>query len=67
MRGISQTASARPRPITPARRWSTWLMRDREQRRRTRLETLETIERLAAEQRRALRSGESSPRLHPRL
>ena len=67
MRGNSQAASARLRPTAPARRWSTWLMRDREQRRRSRLEELETIARMEDEARRARRSGEYITKLRPWL
>ena len=67
MRGNSQAASARLRPIAPARRWSSWLMRAPEQRRRARLEELETVVRMQAETRRARQSGEYSPRLRPWL
>jgi hypothetical protein len=67
MRGNSQAASARLRAMTPARRQSTWLARAQAMRRWALLERLETIARLEAEQRRALRSGEYSPRLRPWL
>ena len=67
MRGNSlQAASARLRAETPAQRWSTWLARFREDRRRLRLEQLETIVRLQAETRRQRQSGEA-PRLRPWL
>lgn len=67
MRGNSQTASARLRAITPARRGSTWLIRAQAKRRWAMLEQLETIARLEAEARRARRSGEYAPRLRPWL
>ena len=67
MRGNSQAASARLRPDTPARRWSAWLTRTREERSRTRMERLETIARMQDEARRAGRAGAYHPRLHSRL
>ncbi len=67
MRGNSQAASARLRAESPARRWSAWLASAQEERRRTRLEKLETIVRMQAETRRARRSGQHSPKLHPWL
>jgi hypothetical protein len=67
MRGNSQTASARLRATTPARRRSTWLARAQAKRRWALLERLETIARLEAEARRAQRSGEYTPRLRPWL
>jgi hypothetical protein len=67
MRGNSQAASARLRADTPAQRWTAWLTRTREQRRRTRMERLETIARMQAEARHAQRAGSYHPRLHSRL
>jgi len=67
MRGNSQAASARLRATTPARGRSTWLARAQAKRRWALLERLETIARLEAEQRRALRSGEYTPKLRPWL
>jgi hypothetical protein len=67
MRGNSQTASARLRATTPARRRSTWLIRAQAKRRWAMLERLETIARLEAEQRRALQKGEYVPKLRPWL
>ena len=67
MRGNSQTASARLRATTPARRRSTWLMRAQAKRRWALLEQLETIARLEDEARRSRRSGEYSPKLRPWL
>jgi len=65
MRGNSQTASARLRAITPARRRSPWLVRAQAKRRWALLEQLETIARLEAEARRSRRSGEYRPELRP--
>ena len=65
MRGNSQTASARLRATTPARRGSTWLIRAQAKRRWALLEQLETIARLEAEKRRALQKGEYKPGLRP--
>lgn len=67
MRGNSQTASARLRATTPARRRSTWLVRAQAKRRWAMLERLETIARLEAEARRAAQKGEYVPRLRPWL
>ena len=67
MRGNSQTASARLRATTPARRTSAWLIRAQAKRRWALLEQLETIARLEAEERRARRSGAYAPRLRPWL
>ncbi|HKO28402.1 MAG TPA: hypothetical protein VJU80_13150 [Solirubrobacteraceae bacterium] len=67
MRGNSQTASARLRATTPARRRSTWLIHARAKRRWALLEQLETIARLEAEARRGRRSGEFAPKLRPWL
>jgi hypothetical protein len=67
VRGISQTASARLRATTPARRRSARLIRAQAERRWALLEQLETIARLEAEARRARRSGEYSPKLRPWL
>ena len=63
MRGNSQAASARLRAEAPARRWSVWLTRAQEQRRRARLEGLITTERLQSEARRARQSGAYAPKL----
>jgi hypothetical protein len=67
MRGNSQTASARLRATTPARRRSTWLVRAQAKRRWAMLERLETIARLEAEARRAAQKGEYVPKLRPWL
>jgi hypothetical protein len=67
MRGNSQTASARLRATTPARRRSTWLMRAQAKRRWALLERLETIARLEDEARRARQKGEYVPKLRPWL
>jgi hypothetical protein len=67
MRGNSQTASARLRATTPARRRSTWLIRAQAKRRWAMLERLETIARLEAEARRARQKGEYVPKLRPWL
>jgi hypothetical protein len=67
MWGNSQTASARLRAEAPARRWSAWLTRAQEQRRRARLEELITAERLQSEARRARQSGASASTLRPWL
>ena len=67
MRGNSQTASARLRATTPARRRSTWLIRAQAKRRWAMLERLETIARLEAEARRAAQKGEYVPKLRPWL
>jgi hypothetical protein len=67
MRGNSQTASARLRATTPARRRSTWLMRAQAKRRWALLERLETIARLEDEARRARQKGEYAPKLRPWL
>jgi hypothetical protein len=67
MRGNSQTASARLRATTPARRRSAWLIRAQAKRRWALLEQLETITRLEDEARRARRTGEHVPKLRPWL
>ncbi|HET6869445.1 MAG TPA: hypothetical protein VFH80_26275 [Solirubrobacteraceae bacterium] len=67
MRGNSQAVSARLRATTPARRGSAWLIRAQAKRRWAMLEQLETIARLEAEKRRALRAGEYQPKLRPWL
>ena len=67
MRGNSQTASARLRATTPARRRSTWLVRAQAKRRWAMLERLETIARLEAEALRAAQKGEYVPKLRPWL
>lgn len=66
MRGNSQAASARLRADMPVQRRSAWLTRTREDRRRKRMERLETIARMQAEARRARRAGDYHPRLHSR-
>jgi hypothetical protein len=65
MRGNSQAASARLRADSLAQRWTASLTRARQQRRRARLEELETIARMRAETRRAMSSGQHAPRLRP--
>jgi hypothetical protein len=67
MRGNSQAASARLCADTPARRWSAWLARTREQRRQARLEQLETIVRMQAESRRVRQSGRYRAERRPGL
>lgn len=68
MRGNSQTATARLRATTPARRQPVaWLARAQAKRRWAMLERLETIARLEAEARRAQRSGNYAPKLRPWL
>jgi hypothetical protein len=67
MRGNSQAASTRLRAEAPVRRWSAWLTRAQEQRRRARLEELITTERLQSEARRARQSGAYAPKLRPWL
>ncbi len=68
MRGNSQTASARLRANTPARRQPmAWLVRAQAKRRWAMMERLETIARLEAEARRARRSGQYAPKLRPWL
>lgn len=67
MRGNPQVASARLRAVTPARRWSAWMVRNQERRSRAQIERLETIERLRAEERRSRSSGEYSPTAPIRL
>jgi hypothetical protein len=67
MRGNSQAASARLRADSPARGWSAWLTRAREQRRQAQRERLETIVRMQAESRRARQSGRSRAGRYPRL
>jgi hypothetical protein len=61
MRGDLQAASARSLPRAPRRRWSDWIRILRREKRQASLRRLETIERLAAEQRRARRAGEHDP------
>lgn len=63
MRADPQAITGRPLTASPGRRWSTWIARLSEGRRRDRQERLETIERLSAEQRRALRAGNYTPEI----
>jgi hypothetical protein len=67
MRGIPQAASARLPTAARARRWSLQREQWLERRRQTRMERLESIERLRAEERRARRSGAYRPELRPWL
>jgi hypothetical protein len=67
MRGNPQTASLRLRTAAPSRRWTAWLEQTHENRRRARLERAEVIARLQADERRARRTGEYTPRLRPWL
>lgn len=61
MRADPQAIAGRPLSASPSRRWSVWIARLNEGRRRDRQERLETIERLSAEGRRARRGGEYTP------
>jgi hypothetical protein len=67
MRGNPQAASARLPAAARARRWSLQREQWLERRRQARIERLETIERLRAEERRARRTGANRPELRPWL
>jgi hypothetical protein len=61
MTGDEHAITRRSLPLSPHRRWSTWIARMSEERRRARQERLETLERLESEQRRGRRAGEYRP------
>ena len=63
MRGDLTAAGQRSLPRAPRRHWSEWIRSLRRRRREARLRRLEVIERLAAEQRHARRTGEHKPTL----
>ena len=58
MRGESPATSARSLPLNTRQSWSSWIATEVRQRRRTiKEEQLETVERLASQERRTRRSG----------
>jgi hypothetical protein len=63
MRGESQAAGMRLLAAVPGGRWSTWIEQAKKRRHRDRVERLEAIHRLRAEERRARRAGEYAPDL----
>jgi hypothetical protein len=64
MRGDPQALAGRPLAAPRGRPWAAWIARMSVKRRRDRQEQLETIDRLGAEARRALRAGEYKPNLN---
>ena len=66
MRGETPATSVRSLPLIKRRSWSSWITEIRQRRRTIREGQLETVERLADQERRARRSGEYVPTLGPR-
>ena len=63
MRGESPATSARSLPLSTRRSWSSWILEVRQRRRMITEEQLETVERLASQERRMRRSGPYEPKL----
>jgi hypothetical protein len=63
MRGESPATSLRSLPFGRSRTWSSWISEVRQRRRSIKLHRLETVERLAHQERHTRRSGEYAPRL----